>query len=151
MDEFFIGAGALLTAGPAGSIAAATLHAQPEDGLGRAVRAAVVDFEGTQSGELTRLLIAAAGWTASRFRVGVIEPLLERRECSLADVIATLAEACAARDVHVFARWTPDAVTSARLSDAGVRLVAHPLEAIGQAALVSGQRLQRWRSRVRAA
>jgi hypothetical protein len=37
------------------------------------------------------------------------------------------------------------------LTARGVRVVAHPLEAIGQAALVSGQRLRRWRSPVRAA
>jgi hypothetical protein len=33
----------------------------------------------------------------------------------------------------------------------GVRLVAHPLEAIEQAALVTGQRFSRWQSALRAA
>jgi hypothetical protein len=37
------------------------------------------------------------------------------------------------------------------LAERGIRVIAHPLEAIGQAALVSGQRLARWRSPGRAA
>ncbi len=45
MDEYFIGAGALLTAGPQASIASATLHAQTDPGLSQQVVAAVVDFE----------------------------------------------------------------------------------------------------------
>jgi hypothetical protein len=53
--------------------------------------------------------------------------------------------------VHLFARWSPEAAMSAGLAIAGVRLVTHPLESIEQAALVSGQRLSRWRSPFRAA
>ncbi len=151
MDEYFIGAGALLTAGPAASIAGATLHAQTEEGLAGQVRAAVVDFESAQLGELSRLLIAAGGWSAARFRIEVIEPLLARRECTLADVFATLGHAVKAEEVHLFARWTPDQRTLAGLAEQGIRVVAHPLEAIGQASLVSGQRVSRWRSAVRAA
>jgi hypothetical protein len=151
MDEYFIGAGALLTAGPAASIAGATLHAQTEEGLAGQVRAAVVDFEGAQLGELSRLLIAAGGWSAARFRTEVIETLLARRECTLADVFATLGRAVESEEVHLFARWTPDQTTLAALAEQGIRVIAHPLEAIGQASLVSGQRVSRWRSAVRAA
>jgi len=151
MDEFFIGAGALLTAGPAASIAGATLHAQTEEGLAGRIRAAVVDFESAHLGELSRLLIAAGGWSAARFRIEVIEPLLARRECTLADVFTTLGRAVQAEEVHLFARWTPDQGTLAGLAEQGIRVVTHPLEAIGQASLVSGQRVHRWRSAVRAA
>ena len=119
MDEYFIGAGALLTAGPAASIAGATLHAQTEEGLAGQVRAAVVDFESAQLGELSRLLIAAGGWSAARFRIEVIEPLLARRECTLADVFATLGHAVKAEEVHLFARWTPDQRTARHPGRAG--------------------------------
>ena len=68
MDEYFIGAGALLTAGPTASITGATLHAQTEPGLAGRVEAAVIDFEATQLGELSRILIVAAGWSGARFQ-----------------------------------------------------------------------------------
>ena len=45
MDGYFIGAGALLTAGEEASIARATLHAQTEEGLAGQIKAAVIDFE----------------------------------------------------------------------------------------------------------
>jgi len=151
MDEYFIGAGALLTAGPAASISGATLHAQTEEGLAGQIRAVVVDFESAQLGELSRLLIAAGGWSAARFRIEVIEPLLARRECTLADVFSTLGHSVQAEEVHLFARWKPDQRTLASLAEQGIRVIAHPLEAIGQASLVSGQRVSRWRSAVRAA
>ncbi|HEX3456513.1 MAG TPA: hypothetical protein VHR97_01025 [Candidatus Baltobacteraceae bacterium] len=151
MDEYFIGAGALLTAGPAASIAGATLHAQPENGLAREIRAAVIDFESANMGELSRLVIAAGGWSAARFRIEVVEPMLARRDCTLADVFATLGHAVNTDKIHLFAHWTPDQHTLSALEDQGIRVVAHPLEAIGQASLVSGQRVHRWRSAVRAA
>jgi hypothetical protein len=151
MDEYFIGAGALLTAGAKASIASATLHAQPERGLGAQVEAAVIDFESTRAGELSRILVVAAGWTGARFRAEVVHRLLDRRECSLADVIATLAQATEVKEVHLFAHWRPDEATVAALAGRGVRIVPHRLEAIGQAALVSGQRLARWPWAVRAA
>lgn len=151
MDEYFIGAGAVLTAGPAASIAGATLHAQPERGLAGQVQAALIDFEATQLGQLSRILIVAAGWSGVRFQAEVVRRLLAARECALADVISTLAEATGAAEVHLFAHWVPDKATADILAARGVRVVAHPLEAIGQAALVSGQRVRRWRSPVRAA
>ena len=151
MDEYFIGAGALLTAGPAASIRGATLHAQPEPGLAGEVEAAVVDFEATQAGELSRVLVVARGWSGTRFHDGVVRKLLAQRECTLADVIATLAEATGAGNVHIFAHWSPEEAVIAALAERGIGVLAHPLEAIGRAALVSGQRLERWPSRVRAA
>jgi hypothetical protein len=151
MDEYLIGAGALLTAGPAASIAGATLHAQPELGLAGQVRAALVDFEASHVADVSRVLIVAAGWSASRFHERVVSRLLSRRDCSLADVLATLAETTNASEVHIFAHWQPDEATTDRLAELGVSVPSHPLAAIGPAALVSGQRLQRWRSPIRAA
>ncbi len=151
MDEYFIGAGALLTAGRDASIAGATIHAQTERHLASEIRAAVFDFEAARGAEVSRLLIAAGGWGAGEFRSKVVLPLLAMRECELADVIGTLASAVATGEVHLFARWTPDPATAAALASRGIRLVCHPLEAIGQAALVSGQRLERWHAPFRAA
>jgi hypothetical protein len=151
MDEYFIGTGALLTAGPAASIAGAALHAQIDPELAGRVDAALIDFEGTEAGELSRILIMAAGWSPARFQAEVVRRLLAQRECLLGDVIRMLAEATGSPEVHIFARWTLDSATSALLRDRGIRAIEHPLEVIGQAALVSGQRLERWRSPVRAA
>jgi hypothetical protein len=151
MDEYFIGAGALLTAGPQASIASATLHAQTEPGLAGKVAAAVVDFESIRENDISRLLIVAAGWSGSRFRAEVVQRLLARGDCGLADVIAILSEATRETEIYLFARWLPEEGTLRALSAAGIRLCAHPLEAIGQAALVSGQRVARWRAPVRAA
>ncbi len=144
MDEYFIGAGALLTAGPSASIAAATLHAQPAAGLAGTVKAAVIDFEATRATELSRILVVAAGWSGGRFHTEVVRPLLSRRECEFAEVVAVLAKAAGTDEVHLFAHWRPDEAMSAQLGSCGVRISAHPLEAIGQAALISGQRIERW-------
>jgi hypothetical protein len=151
MDEYLIGAGALLTAGPDGSITAAALHAQMSPGLAGQVEAALLDFESGQLADVSRLLIIAAGWSGPQFRSVVVRKLLAQRQCELADVILTLAEATGARNIHLFARWCPDEATIAQLRERGVGLIAHPLDAIGQAALVCGQRLERWRPPVRAA
>jgi hypothetical protein len=151
MDEYFIGAGALLTAGTSASITGATLHAQPERGLGTQVEAAVIDFESTRASELSRILLVAGGWTSTRFRTEISDRLLDQCDCTLADVIAALAQAMGVEEVHLFAHWQPDGATLSALGDRGIRIVAHPLAAIGQASLVSGQRLARWPSRVRAA
>jgi hypothetical protein len=151
MDEYIIGAGAVLTAGPQASIAGATLHAQTDAGLASVVHAALIDFEAAHLDELSRIVIVAPGWSSSRFEGGVIEPLLARRECTMADVVTTLAQATGQQEVHVFARWLPDATMTAGLASIGVALVSHPLEAIDQASLVSGKRLSRWQSPFRAA
>jgi hypothetical protein len=151
MDEYFIGAGALLTAGPAASIAAATLHAQPASGLAERVEAALVDFEAARLGEVSRVLIVAGGWSGPRFHADVVRRLLAKQDCSLTDVIATLAEATGVGEVHLFAHWVPDQATYDALGAQGLRVVPHPLEAIGPAALVSGQRLERWPQAARAA
>jgi hypothetical protein len=151
MSEYLIGAGAVLTAGAAASIAGATLHAQTDSGAAETIRAAVMDFEAPSSHELSRIVIVAAGWTPRRFEAEVITPLLERGECTLADVIEQLADATGSRELHLFARWLPDAELATSLRDKGVSLVANPIEAIEQAALVCGQRLNRWRAPFRAA
>ena len=145
MDEYLIGAGALLTAGPDATIQPATLHAQPGAALAREVTAAVVDFESSAPAELSRLLILAAEWAGSRFHDEVVGPLLQRRECGLSDVIGALATAVGTDEVHLFARWQPDQALSDELRKAGIHLVWHPLETIGQVALVCGQRVERWR------
>jgi hypothetical protein len=144
MDEFFIGAGALLTAGEEASIRGATLHARPENGLAGQVSVAVIDFEAARLGELSRLLVVAAGWSAGRFRTEVATQLLAQRDCSLSDVIAILAQATATDEVHLFAHWQPDEATVTELQGRGIRVTTHSLEAIGQAALVCGQRMERW-------
>lgn len=151
MDEFLIGAGAVLTAGPESSIAGATLHAQTDPHLAAQVEAAVIDFEAAHPSELSRIVIVAAGWSGPRFQAEVVRSLLARRECTLVDVMALLAEATGTVEVHLFARWLPDAAMSGELAAAGIRVIAHPLESIGQAALVSGQRFSRWRSPFKAA
>lgn len=143
MDEYFIGAGALLTAGPEALIARATLHAQPVPGLAGHVEAALIDFEAAQLHEVSRVLIVAAGWSGPRFHDEVVRRLITQRECGFSDVIATLAEASGAKEIHLFAHWRPDEETIATLGGRGVSLVAHPLEDLGPAALVSGQRLER--------
>jgi hypothetical protein len=151
MNEYFIGAGALLTAGPAATIRPAALHAQPEGALARQVDAALIDFESAGPDELSRLLIVAAGWTGSRFHAEVVARLLALRECGLSDVIVTLANAVRTKEVHLFARWSPDQATLDLLERGGICLVPHSLEALGQAALVTGQRVERWGAPVRAA
>jgi hypothetical protein len=151
MDEYLIGAGALLTAGREASIAGATLHAQTDPHLVEAVKAAVIDFESAHPDELSRIVIMISGWSRGRFREAVVNPLLAQRECSLGGVIGQLARAADTREVHLFARWSPEAQMADEITDAGVRLVIHPLESIERAALVSGQSLSRWRSPLRAA
>jgi hypothetical protein len=144
MDEYFIGAGALLTAGPGGSVVGASLHAKTESGLAGRLKAALIDFEATRVGELSRILVVASGWNGSRFQSEVVTRLLSERDCTLADVVAILAQATGTDEVHLFARWLPDDETLSVLERCGIRVVAHPLEAIGQAALVCGQRVGRW-------
>jgi hypothetical protein len=151
MSEYLIGAGALLTAGPESSISGATLHAQTDDLLANQVRAALVDFEAGNENELSRVVIMASGWRRARFDAEVIAPLVARRECSLPDVVAALAQATRVSEVHLFARWLPGAAMIDELRKLGVALVSHPLEAIEQAALVTGQRFARWNSSLRAA
>ena len=151
MDEYFIGAGALLTAGPAATIRGATLHAQPGATLARQMSAALIDFESPGPDELSRLLIVAAGWSGSRFRGEVVARLLALGECGLHDVVAALADAVQTKEIHLFARWSPDQATLDSLEKNGIRIHSHPLEALGQAALVSGQRVERWRVPMRAA
>ncbi|HEX3369291.1 MAG TPA: hypothetical protein VHS56_06940 [Candidatus Cybelea sp.] len=145
MDQYLIGAGALLTAGPNATIRGATLHAQPGFDLAGQVAAAVVDLDSAGPAELSRLLIVAAGWSGPRFHREVVSELLAQRECGLNDIVETLAAAVRADEIHLFARWQPDPAMVDALKRKGVRVISHPLEALGQASLVSGQRIERWR------
>src|SRR5581483_4505764 len=61
MDEYLIGAGALLTAGPEASISAATLHAQTDRHLAETVKAAIIDFESAHPAELSRIVAMISG------------------------------------------------------------------------------------------
>jgi hypothetical protein len=65
--------------------------------------------------------------------------------------VASLAQAARVSEVHLFARWLPGSTMLDELRKVGVALVSHPLEAIEQAALVTGQRFARWNSVLRAA
>jgi len=144
--EYMIGAGAILETGDSAKVTAAMLHARVDPMLARSVTAAAVDFDGNAAGALRRLLVMVPGWNAGKLRSLVTQPLIERGTCSLADVLATLAESAQTRQVHLFAHWIPDDVTYAALSGHGIELVVHPLEAIESAALVAGQRHTRWKA-----
>ncbi|HEY4433078.1 MAG TPA: hypothetical protein VGM99_01645 [Candidatus Cybelea sp.] len=151
MSEYLIGAGAVLAAGPESSLTRASLHAQTDPHVAANIGAAVIDFEASVPDELSRIVIVAAGWSGIRFETEIVRPLLARRECTAADVMVELARATASRAVHLFARWLPDAAMDAVLSAAGIEVICHPVEAIRQAALVSGQRYSRWPASLRAA
>ena len=142
--DYIIGAGAILETGESGTITPATLHANVDPALAQRVRVAAVDFEGTAVDAMQRLLIVAEGWNAAQFRTAVSDRLRERRECTLADVLGTLAVQAQAAEVHVFAHWLPDESTCAVLARQGISIISHPLESITAASLVSGQRLRRW-------
>lgn len=151
MNDYVIGAGAVLTAGPTATIAGATVHAQTDAALAPTVAAALIDFESASLADVTKLVVLGRGWNARLAREQLIEPLLSRRACSLVDVITTLARAAGVAEVHLFARWLPDDRIAAALRSEGVGLVVHPLESIRQAALISGQSFARWPSSLRAA
>jgi hypothetical protein len=151
MSEYLIGAGAVLAAGPESSLTRASLHAQTDPHVAANIGAAVIDFEASDPEELSRIVIVAAGWSGSQFEAEIVRPLLARRECTAAEVMIELARATGSSAVHLFARWLPDAVMGAVLAKAGVELVCHPVEAIRQAALISGQRFSRWPAHLRAA
>lgn len=151
MNDYVIGSGALFTAGPTGGVAAATLHAKTDPTLAPSVRAALVDFESDSAGALSQVLVMAAGWNGRRFEAEIVRPLMGRGECSLVDILGLLAHEVQTNEVHVFARWLPDEVMTAALRRRGVGIVAHPLESIEQAALISGQRFTHWHPPLRAA
>jgi hypothetical protein len=142
--DYIIGAGAILETGESGGITPATLHANVDAALAQRVRAAAVDFEGTSAESMRRLLIVAQGWNGAQFRSAVTDKLRAKRDCSLADVLATLASQAQTNEVHVFAHWLADEATCEALAQAGIALISHPLESISAASLVAGQRLRRW-------
>ncbi|MGD0967573.1 MAG: hypothetical protein ABR949_04730 [Candidatus Aquilonibacter sp.] len=151
MNDYVIGSGAVLTAGPNAGIAGATLHAQTDAAIAASVRAAVVDFESSSAADLSKIVVVAAGWNAARVQAELVEPLLARRACTLADVLALLAGGAQTREIHLFARWLPDEVLTAALARESITLVVHPLESIRQAALICGQSFSRWPHPLRAA
>ncbi len=151
MNDYVIGAGAVLTAGPSATIAGATLHMQVDPLLAPAVHAALVDFESSGKGELTKVVVVAAGWNARRVQHDLVAPLLARGECTLADLLVALAQAAGTNEVHVFAQWLIDDVVSIAASKSGITLISHPLDSVRQAALISGQTFSRWPSPLRAA
>lgn len=151
MNDYVIGAGAVLTAGPSATIAGASLHMQVDPLLAPSVGAALVDFESSGKGELTKVVVVAAGWNARRVQHDLVAPLLGRGECTLTDLLVALGQASGTNEVHVFAHWLVDDVMAAGASRAGVTLVSHPLDSIRQAALISGQTFSRWPSPLRAA
>jgi hypothetical protein len=140
--EYIIGSGAILEAGPHGGITPASLHANVEV-PGGSIRAAAIDFEGTSAARVQKLLVVAQGAGTVQARTGIELPLRARGDCSLADVLWTLAQAASSNEVHLFSHWLPDEETCADLEARGVGLVVHPLEAIQAASLVSGQRYRR--------
>lgn len=151
MNDYVIGSGAVLTAGPNASIAGATLHAQTEAAIAAGVHAAIVDFESTSGADLSKIVVVATGWNAVRVRAELVDPLLASGSCTLADVLALVARGAKTNEIHLFARWLPDEVLTAALGREGITLVAHPLECIRQAALICGQSYFRWPSPMRAA
>lgn len=151
MHEYIIGSGAVLTADATTGAAAATLHARTDPLIAQSVRAALFDFEASAAGELSRIVILAAGWNPRRFEAEVVQPLAQRVAAPLAEVLIALGRATHASDLHIFARWLPDEALVAALDRARIEVIAHPLEAIAHAALISGQRYTHWRSPLRAA
>lgn len=150
MDSYLIGGGALLEAGDRSTITRATLHAQL-NGAGEAPRAALIDFESGTPGELRRLLVLAAGYTAERFETTVTVRLQRAGVCGIEDVAMLLAAQVETDEVHLFARWAPTEAMAGALAAAGIRLIAHPLEEIARAALIAEQRFSAWSGPPRAA
>jgi hypothetical protein len=144
--EYIIGAGAILESGESGSITPASLHAQVDASLAERVHVAAIDFESLAPETLKRLLIVAQGWNGPEFRARITEPLRVQGECTLADVLRTLAAAAGSTEVHLFAHWLPDEATCAVLEGDGIALVCHPLESIDAASLVCGQRRELWKA-----
>lgn len=144
--EYIIGAGAILESGETGSITPATLHAQVDAALAERVRVAAIDFDATSPERLKRLLVLTQGWNSTQFREAVTQPLRSRDECSLADVLRTLARAAGASEVHLFAHWLPDEATCADLERDAISVVCHPLESIHAASVVHGQHRELWRA-----
>lgn len=150
MNAYIIGSGAVLTAG-ANTAMAATLHARTDPAIAVTVRAALVDFEGSVSGELSRIIILAAGFTSGRFDAEVAQPLARSGGSPLGEVLRVLGRATQAGELHVFARWLPEEALVATLQASGIEVIAHPLETISQAALICGRRYTQWRAPVLAA
>ena len=150
MNDYVIGAGAVLTAGPTATSRERHFTLKPMRSLAPTVRAALIDFESSSRAELTKVVVMATGWNARRVKDDLVAPLLARGECSLTDILVSLAEQRNPRSPRL------RAVARRRRNDRGgqpggrlARLA--PLEAIRRAALISGQTFSRWPSPPRAA
>lgn len=146
VEGYIIGSGAMLSAGPQASIRAAALHAQTDPELAGATGAVAVDFESVSQLDLTQLLVIAVGWDARQFDSEVARPLLARGTASVAEVLISLARATRRSRIDLFAAWEPDQLLVGALRASGIELIAHPLEAIACAALITSQKYKRWTS-----
>jgi hypothetical protein len=144
MNDYIIGAGAILTAGAEGGIAPAALHVQTDPLLADTVSAAAFDFEGDRPNELQRLVVVASGWNARRFDERVTAALRLRGSACLGEVLVELARAVETERVHLFAAWLPDDRTLEIAGRAGITVVVHALETVGRASLVSSGRRLAW-------
>ena len=152
MNDYVIGSGAVLTAGPNASIAGATLHAQTDAAIAATVRAAVVDFESRSANELTKVVMLATGWSPARVKAELVAPLRSRRVCTLRRRHRPLG--CGRTDGRgpSLRPLAPRRrVDRGALRREGVTLVVHPIETIRQAALICGQQYVRWPLPLRAA
>lgn len=140
--EYVIGSGAILEAGPQSGITPAALHANLDAPAG-AIEAAAFDFDGTCAERICKMLVIVKGASPAAVRDGIEIPLRSRGDCSLGDVFETLASAARTRVVHLFAHWLPDEATVTHLAERGIELVAHPVESVCAASVVSGQRHRR--------
>lgn len=141
--DYIIGSGAILESGPSGGITPASFHASIGRGATPSLLAMAVDFEGTSAQDVRKMLVVVQGANPGFVRGSVELPLRAKGDCSLADVFLTLARAAKTCEVHLFAHWLPPEETCEALRSAGVTLVAHPLETIEAASVVSGQRHRR--------
>ncbi len=146
MEDYIIGSGVTVTSGEQATITPTALHAHVDPALAAIARAVAIDFEGTSTTAMRRLLLIAPGWNSGTFQRGVTSRLMELGTCGLAEVLKTLAMATGSREVHIFAHWLPDDETCVTLGGAGITLVVHSLDAIEQAALIADQRHLLWPS-----
>ncbi len=151
MDEYIIGAGALLARGRQATITRTKVHAEVSARIAARARAIAIDFESTRASDVQRLLIVAAGWPASTFQVSVTGRLLHSGLCGIGDVLQALSDGTGQREVHLFAHWIPGDLLVGALRREGIELIAHPLDEIRRAALIADQAYTRWERPTQAA
>ncbi len=150
MDEYIIGAGAMLAGGLQATITGTKVHAEVSARVASRARAIAIDFESTRglagqpASDVQRLLIVAAGWAASTFQASVTGRLLHSGLCGVGDVLRALSDGTGQREVHLFAHWIPDDLLVGALRREGIELIAHSLDEIRRAALIADQAYTRW-------